>query len=411
MIRICSIIALFFCLLPPPVSAAETMGDWRYSMPIQTGGSSKYKCVTLTEEVYENASPTLSDLRVIDARGNRVPFYIKTGLATLRQNQIRYTASVVQKSKKKNDCTIDFMINERKANEDISGNSLIFELPEGNFLKHLKVYGGNDGERWDYIGKDYVFREESRQKNEVALGKHRKYTYYRIVILDNPEDIALDRMELVNQYTNHQRHDYTKTAPIDFAVETVRNESIVTLANPQKLRIKQVKFSIEDNFQREYQVYGESASKTVLKKGELYNLQLENVKIAEKVIEFGYHPISSAALILKINNRDDRPLVINSISIEYYLDKLIFPDDGNAPYQLYFGNSSAAKPSYEIALQQKYIDREAQDDCALGAMQTKQEAAAPAPGSMNTKYVFNGVIIAVSILLIGFLITKLGKSG
>lgn len=410
MIRRCSIFALLFCLFSAPISAAEKLEDWRYMAPIQTEGTNKYKSVFLTEAVYEHATPSLADLRIVDAQGNYVPFYIKTGLATLEQNEFLYPANVVQKFKEKNDDTIDFKIKERKANEDITGNSLIFELPKENFLKHLNLYGSNDGEQWEYIGKEYVFREESRQKNEVSLGKKRKYTYYRIVILDNLEAITLDRMQLRNHYTDNQWHDYTKTAPADFAVETKKNASTVTLANPQKLRIKQIILEIAGNFQRNYHIYGDATNKTILKKGELYNLQLENVKIAGKKIDFGYKPLSTDAIVITIDNRDDRPLTINSISIEYYLDQLIFPDDGNAPYQLYFGNSAATKPSYEIALQQKYIDRETQDNCTLDAIQTKNKApAAPAIDSVHMKYIFNGMIVAVSILLVGLLVTRLSK--
>jgi len=153
-------------------------------------------------------------------------------------------------------------------------------------------------------------------------------------------------------------------------------------------------------------VYGDSQNGVLLKSGEIYNLQLENVKVSGTKIDLISNPISSPTITVKIDNRDDRPLVIKAVTIEYYIDKLVFPDVGNTPYQLYFGNEKAAKPKYEIELQKAYIDKEQQDSCGLGASEVKGNEAL-APSSINMKYVFNGIIALVSILLIGLLIVRL----
>lgn len=406
MIRRCSIVAILAWVLCLPVFAAENLDAWNYSAPIYFEGNSKYKALLLTEEVYEHA-PGLADLRVVDAKGEYVPFYIQNGSNTLRQEKIIYRSEFVQSYKKNNDRYIDFAIVPLKQNTDISGNGLLFELPTGNFLKHMQIYGGNDGESWDYIGQDYVFRAEGREKNEVPIGNKRKYTYYRIVILDNPEDIILKNMSLTNNYTDNQWNNYIKTAQVNYDIKEDKNDSLITISNDQRLKIKQITMEVETDFQRNYIVYGDNPKGTVLKSGEIYNLQLENVKIAGAKIDFGSNPISAAAIVIKINNRDDRPLTIQSISIEYFIDKLVFPDMGNVPYQLYFGNDKATKPKYGIELQKDYIEKEQQDTCRLGAILAKVKEV-PAPSKINMKYVFNGIIVAVSLLLIGLLIARLG---
>lgn len=401
----CSFIAVLVWIVSMPAFAAENLDAWNYSAPIHFEGNNKYKSLFLTEEVYEHVSSGLTDLRIVDAQGGYVPFYIQSGFNTLRKNEIIYGAEIVQRFKKNNDSYIDFAIIPLKNNTDVSGNHLIFELPTDNFLKHIEIYGSNDGDRWDYIGKDYIFRENGRKKNEVPIGK-RKYTYYRIVILNNPEDITLKTMSLSNNDTDNQWSSFVKTALINFDVKIDKNDSIVTLSNKQRLAIKQIILEVGDNFQRNYSVYGESLNGTLFKSGELYNLQLENIKVSDTKIDFGSNPISAPIIFVKIDNRDDRPLAIKSISIEYYIDKLIFPDIGNVPYQLYFGNNKATKPKYEIELQKAYIEKEQQDNSGLGAIQAKNREV-PASSAMNMKYVFNGIIAAVSILLVGLLITRM----
>ena len=312
----------------------------------------------------------------------------------------------MQQFKINNDSYTDFKIIPLKENTDVSGNHLLFELPTGDFLKHIVIYGSYDGENWDYIGKDYVFREGSRQKNEVPIGSKRKYTYYRIAALDNPEEIRLKKMSLSSQDTVSQWNGFIKEAQMDFDVSTDKNQSVVTVPNKQKLIIKQIILEVEENFQRNYKINGDSKDGVVLKSGEIYNLQLENVKVAGTTIDVSSHPLSNQSLIIKIDNRDDRPLTIKSVKVEYYIDKLIFPDMGSSSYRLCFGNVNGIKPSYEIELQKDYIDKEEQDLCSLEEVQERGQAVLPT-SSINMKYVFNGSIIVVSILLVMLLLSRL----
>ncbi|MBP2626106.1 MAG: hypothetical protein H6Q68_817 [Firmicutes bacterium] len=401
-----SVIVILIWMLAMPVFAAENLDAWNYFAPIYTEGSSKYKAFFVTEEVYEHASPGLTDLRIVDAQGEYVPFYIQSGSNILRQNKIIYKSEVVQSFKKNNDRYIDFAIIPLKNNTDVSGNSLIFELPQGNFLKHIEIYGSNDGDSWSYIGKDYVFRAEDREKNEVPVGGKSKYTYYRIVILDNPENIVLTNLRLSNQYTDSQWSSFVKSAQVDFDVKTDKNYSLVTFSNRQKLTIKQIFLEVEGNFQRNYKMYGDNQNGVLLKSGELYNLQLENVKVSGTNIDLSSTPTSVQTITIKIDNRDDRPLNIKSVRIEYYIDKLIFPDMGNTSYQLYFGNDKATKPKYEIELQKTYIEKEQQDSCGLGDIESMHKDV-PVPSYLNMKYVFNGIMVIISILLIVLLISRM----
>lgn len=405
MIIRCSIVAMLVWGLSINVFAAENLAGWNYSAPIYIEGNHKYKSFFLTEEIYEHVSPSLTDIRIVDGQGEYVPFYIQSGSSTFRQTEITYRSEVMQNFKKNNDSYIDFAIIPLKNNADIAGNSLIFALPAGNFLKHIEIYGGNDGEQWEYIRKDYVFREESREKNEVPLGSRKKYSYYRVVILDNPENITLNKMNLSNHYTDSQWTSFVKTAQADFTVKTDKNDSIITIANRQKLAIKQITLDVEANFQRSYRLYGDNQNGVLLKSGEIYNLQLQNVTISGTKIDLSSHPIAMPTIAIKIDNKDDRPLVIKTVTIEYYVDKVIFPDMGNTSYQLYFGNDKSTKPQYEIELQKVYIEKEQQDVCRLGDIQVKQQELPPE--SIPMKVIFNGAIAAVSVLLVVLLIARL----
>ena len=137
--------------------------------------------------------------------------------------------------------------------------------------------------------------------------------------------------------------------------------------------------------------------------GEIYNRLFEGVAVAERGITLKT-PLWAETVIVKINNRDDRPLTIKDIQVEYSVDKLVFPDLGDKPYTLYWGNFKAEKPSYELELQRSYIEKEPQDICSLQGKQSNQQ---PSGILMKSDYVFNLTIVAVSLLLVVILVQKL----
>ncbi|AJQ29102.1 DUF3999 family protein [Pelosinus fermentans] len=406
MIARCSLLVILTWMFVMPVFAAENMNAWNYFAPIYCEGNNQYKTFFVTEDIYEHASPGLADLRIVDEQGEYIPFYIQHGFSIVRENKIIYKSEVVERFKKNNDSYIDVQIIPLKNNTDVSGNSLIFELPKENFLKYIEIYGSNDGDKWSYIGRDYVFKTEEREKKEVAVGHKSKYTYYRIVVLDNPEDITLTNVNLSDQYTDSQWSSYFKMAQVNFDIKTDKTDSVITFFNDKKLKIKQIVIEAEGNFQRNYKLYGDNPNGAPLKSGELYNLQLENVKISGTNIDLSKTPTSASPITIKIDNRDDRPLDIKFIKIEYYIDKIVFPGSGNASYRLHFGNDKATKPKYEIELQKTYIEKERQDSSKLGIIEEEHRTLPPA-SSLNIKYVFNGIIVIISIFLIALLVSRM----
>lgn len=96
MIIRCSVIAILVWGLSITVLAAESLAGWNYFAQIHVEGNNKYKSFFLTEEVYEHASPGLTDLRIVDGQGEYVPFYIQSGSSTLRQTKTMYKAEIIE---------------------------------------------------------------------------------------------------------------------------------------------------------------------------------------------------------------------------------------------------------------------------------------------------------------------------
>lgn len=392
--------------------AVENLEDWGFYKPVQMTGESPYKSFFLDEEVYRNATVNLADLRMVDVHGNTVPYYIETGYQEELEKVWQYESRMIKTIKKDNNTIIDFQVLPLQRNEDIQGNILQLSLPEENFLKHVKVEGGYDGNRWELIGKDYVYRMEQRVKDKVELPSVLKYTYYRITILDNAENVTFSGMNVLHSIREEWKNQFEREKPIGYEIKVDGQNTIILIRNPDHLRIREIKVEAEGNFQREFELYVDQAV-PITEDNELYSLNFTGVNLADKTISILGRPVTAKELKLVIDNRDDSPLSIGNIVIGYTVDKLVFEDKGSAEYRLLFGNDNARQPQYDFAQFKHYVENEKQDAVRLGPIVSVEKPTPPEPVSrFNKKYLFNGVIIAVSIMLVFILARKLnGKSG
>jgi len=369
-------------------------------------GSSKYKAIFLPTEVYRHAAADLADLRLVDSTGRTIPYYIQTGALVRQQSETLQSALLVDSFQGGGDSYFEYSV-AAKDNTDPVGNNLKFALPAGNFVKYLEVYGSYDGVEWQYVTKDYLYKVNGQEKSEVSLAARQKYRYYRIRLLDNVEGLSLDGMSLILRQDSSAWSRYEQTTRMDYKIVHQKNQTVITVSNPCKLRLRRLIVETEGNFRRQYEVYRDAKAGYPVEIGEICNLQFSGVNISEKTIRLDSLPVAET-LVIKIEDRDDRPLPITGIQADYYVDKLVFADLGNRPYRLYFGNANAGQPSYDLAEQCGYIESEKQDECHLQAVQGRVPAQAAAP-LIRSDYLFDGAIAVVSLVLIIILVPKLSS--
>jgi len=398
-----ALLASILCF-PAAALAADMLG-WSHFEPLETQGGSKYKAVFLTDEVYAHALPNLFDLRIVDKAGKQVPYYIQAGNVSREQNETLIATRAIGSYKKDEDGYFDYAVVVQPG-VDPTANKIVFgALPAGNFVRQIEMYGSYDNVKWQYVVKGQIYRVDGRIRNELPLEGIRKFAYYRVKVLDNIGDLAPGEMKLVFAENRAEWSRYERSFVPAFETKDEQRETVITLHNPNKLRIKRIVFDIADNFQRTYNLFEQGKTASFLQSGEIYNLKFSGVDISSKGITLKKQLLDDT-IVVKINNRDDRPLQIKGVSAEYYVDKLVFQDLGEGPYRLYFGNAKAEKMAYELALQQNYIEKEAQDICVLQAGQENKGTTSFWP-AIQESYLLNGAVAIVSLVLIYILISKL----
>ncbi len=391
----------------PALAFAADMSDWGRFAPLEIHGSNKYKAVFLTDEVYAHALPNLADLRLVDNASQHVPFYIQAGNVTLEQNETLITTRSILSFKKDDDRYFDYAV-AVQTGIDPTANKLVFGLlPNRNFVKQIEIYGSYDNVKWQLVTNGQIYRVDGRIRNEVLLGEVRRFSYYRVKMPDNNDDLVPGEMKLAYAKYRAEWSRYERSFIPETEMKNEQRETIITVRNPNMLHIKRIVFDVGDNFQRNYSIFDDVRSLSPLQSGEIYNLQFSGVNIANKGISLRKQ-LSANAFVIKINNRDDRPLPIKEIRAEYFVDKLVFQDLGTGPYRLYFANSKAEKPVYEMALQQIFVEKEPQDNCIIAASLDNTGTTKFWP-EIQDNYLVNGAIASISLVLIFTLVRTLSK--
>lgn len=399
------------------VGAAEQDGaqNFRFSKPLDfKDASGLYRAVFLDEQVYAGASQDLNDLRIVNEKGQFVPYYIDNGYSESAEDRVKYTTELLGEVKKEKDNSVfDFVVTPLGKNVDIRGNSLKVSLPNENFLKHVEVYGSYDSIGWERVKMDDLYRIDSLTKDIIELDDKYSFRYYRLKVLNNVEGLSFPQMQLSNVISDLQWRDFQKSGTPKYEVKQEDGFTDIIIQNPNHLRIKRVQLTAAGNFTRTYELM-DSEGKTIETENipELFSMDFKDVRIADTTIT-AIFPTITPAFTIRINNQDDLPLDISDITIEYKLNKLVFEDKGTGPYRLLYGNDTVIKPQYDIVKFRSHIE---QEDMVIGTL--GEETTLPVVTDDNipvregfaTKPWFSGVIIVISVVLIGLLAQKLRKT-
>lgn len=409
--KISSLAFLAIIMLVAPLQAADSLSKWLCSGEIRLKGDNKYKSFFLDDLVYRYAARDLSDLRIVDENGAFVPYLIQSGLATKEVAENIYHSMLQKTFPKRNSHYFDFAIVLPERNIDPIGTVLRFQLPKAEFLKEIDVYGSYDGKAWEYIVHDQLYMVRNLIKDEIQLRQPERYGFYRIVVLNNPERLKINGLDLIDRNVVANWSDFERETKLKYELKHGPDYSMLTIKNPDRLKIKRILVNTEGNFRRTYQITrGSGDDEAVIKTGEIYDFRFKDYALTKTDIDLSDRTDTNSTLCLKITNYDDPPLKINEIKIKYYVDKVIFEDTGSQSYRLYFGNSKAGKPRYDMEYFQAYLEKETQDLVKVVNYKVKSSARTSEEDNPANRLKFNIIIGIVAVILIIFVIKKLNTT-
>ena len=366
----------------------------QYFKTIKITGKSAYKQFFLTEDIYENSKNNLGDIRIIDKNGKEVPYVIETG-----KEQEKHSEKIVARAKidevltKKDKMEFIVKFNSDSSLKDIIGNRLEL-IPSKNFYSEYTLLGSNNGTDWEQITSGEIYKTPDKANLTIEFSEKR-YEFYKIVTpLDKVNIFSEAILKLSSSEAGKFRTIGTK---LDYKVEQEGKNTILKIKS-KFLPLKNIVLDVEDEFQRNYTVRsGDNfyAEGIISKVGEKSNLMinLENVpKLSEIIVE--------------IRNGDNSPLKIKGVIGNYVPDRIVFRATEGEDYKITFGDENLNKPEYDIV---EFADSIKERDEVLVGRLEKSEGNNISKSKDYTVY-YNVFIGFVVIVLIGFMIRKIGKN-
>ncbi|SNS51728.1 hypothetical protein SAMN05446037_10121 [Anaerovirgula multivorans] len=410
------LLAILTFLLSSTINVfAVTQSQWKYSKEVYFENKEDVKAIYLDDEIYRHAKEDLSDLRLINEKSEFIPYYIYNRF--LSTNKVEYTEYIgkeVLSFMKDNDYYIDYEINSIKENMDVIGNKLNFNILKDSFYKEVQIFGSHDNKSWENIKSDIIYRVNDIEKLAISLDDTYKYLYYRIVSVNDTSGVAINNMSLEYDVNEAIYEEYKGFKKIDHKVEVNKesNETILNIHNRDRLRINSIRIISKDDFNRSYKLYitnGEGEKLKEVRKGEIYRLNLNQVKAENTSIQIGCTTgefITSEHLQVVIKDRDDYPINIEGVEISYYIDKMVFKSNDTDKIHILFGNEEISKPHYDISTYIEEIEKVKQESTSLSDLVEKVIEEKDQEKNFEFKWILNISVLLISGLLIILIIRK-----
>jgi hypothetical protein len=393
-------ILLFLLFLFTPLA----LPLFSHDADINIEGGNNYKSVRLIPQVYNAAHRALSDLLIKNGDEN-IPYFINSSLGKTNETRETYFMRQINSYIKDDNFYFDFELSFAR-DSDVIATSIEFSTRNSGFAKPVDLFGSYDNIHWEFVQSDMLYAVESKSKLEINFSRPQKYTYYRLRLANNLEQISFYNVELVYSLRISEETFFIESFRPEFTVETKDKTTEILIKGLKNLRLCDLQIETDSMFIRNVRTSGEKGK-------ELYNLSVNGTTYTDTVLPLNRKVSENDVFTVIISDGDDKPINIKGIVVRYYADDLVFQGNtfqrnDNDIYRLEFGaDLSRAAPVYDIERYKNEILKGPIDKLELGEI-TYVKTEQPRE-KIPYRVIFNIVIAVISVLLGVLIILKLKK--
>lgn len=368
--------------------------------------------LTLPNAVFSKVKPNLADFRIygITAKNDTIeaPYILKTNKERIVNKDILF--QTINKTKTEEGYFFTFKLN---ASESINFIKLNFE--NSNFDWKVNLEGSQNQSEWFTVLEDYrilaIKNTNTKFKYTNLSFPKTEYRYFRLFVKSKTKPNLISASISKREVTQgiYNRYDVVKTS---FNQDKAEKTTVVNFELYSKVPVNTINIDVatKTDYYRPLKIeYLTDSIQT--EKGWRYNYR--NLKrstlhsLEEK--NFKFETAIAKKFRITIYNNDNQPLKINSVSAKGYKYGLVARFNETAYYALFYGNTSARKPIYDIAKFKENIPNNA----ALLNLEDEEiiekEAIDKAKPLFENEYWLWGIMIAVILLLGGFTLKMMNK--
>jgi len=417
-IKLSLVVAALLALVSSSVAADFSLRDWQYVKDIiLPSGLQQESLVEFVpdREVFAGTASGLADLRIIAGEETEVPY--KLEISKPKQEQTSFSVSLRDKGYVPglhNIFTADL------GQEGVLHNEIEFQTSSSNFRRTATVETSNDGSTWMKVAEQTVYDFTVKERNFTTGDASVRYPestarYLRVKIADGGEG----PLEITGATVFYAKETPAKEVPwpvssIDIGRDETHRTTLVEVdLGTAGLPSYRLAIGVPDvNFNRDVTLEASTDRekwKTILSQATIY--AYNTPKFVGKSLTITYPETTSRYLRLVIHDEDSPTLSVQDVKLWGLQRSIIFAADPQESYRLYYANTEAQRPSYDIERVFPYLVTEDLPEARLGPQATNPEFVEKKPPlpplSERFPWLFPTVIavaaIVVALLLIGII--------
>ncbi|MDN5286992.1 MAG: hypothetical protein JWR38_3266 [Mucilaginibacter sp.] len=391
-------LTVLFCGLMLSVSAQK---NFKYQAPLQKTDSTGFYRISLQPAVVAKAKADLSDIRIIDDKGNFVP-YIQAGSLPLK-DQKSFVVFTPVDTRLSTDTGTTFIVENKTG---LALDRLWIKLQNTAVQRKVNLVGSDDLKQWFAIQEDISLQEAVANSEGTFMQSlsfpASNYRYLKILVNDkNKTPIKFLQAGIYTEYA--AALTYVPIPQAQLSRVDNNKTTYITLKFNDHYQVNKLHVDITSPkyFKRDvtvYQIIG--SEKQLLGEGELNSIKVTDLLIAAK----------TSQLLLQISNGDNLPLTISRVEAYQADESLISYLNGRQTYQLLTSDPNTQAPEYDL----KFFADSIHDDITQishGAVNKNPayegNQVKPTKGHDYTLFIWLAIIVALGLLL--FLTLKMTK--
>ncbi|MDO8998823.1 MAG: hypothetical protein Q7W45_03585 [Bacteroidota bacterium] len=341
-----------FFILIILISWAAKFTSQCYSHQITIDGiksNSLYK-TPLNPEVKQYMTADLHDVRIHDSAKNEVPYVVLSEpLLKSKSDFIEY--KIVSQ---KHFNTYSEIIIANPTKDKIS--NIAFNINNSDAYKYCAIEGSEDMKQWYSVSAQ---QELSLAYNDVYTNTYKciyfplnDYSYFRLLVDDwHAEPLKINRAGYFkNSVIAGKLNDVVFTKNV--SEDKVYKKTIVQLSFSNNQHVDRIDFKIKSPrlFSRNANVYVNRERKLKHNKTEKYREVLFGFELnSNSPLLFDIPYLNEKEVFVEIENKDNPPLEIESISCKQLASYLVCDLNAGNKYTLRFGNNALKLPEYDLS--------------------------------------------------------------
>ncbi len=381
-----------------------------------------YIRIDLDGPVFAEARQDLEDLRVVDQAGVEIPSQLV--IQDEREHLNIIPAEMLDRTLAP-DGRFSFVVD--MGEDPVRHNRVILSTSAVNFSRRVRIETGPDNKTWAVAREDgyiFSFRPDSTVRNLAVDYPISTKRFMRVTVFNQvdrkEEPIEISRAEIAIDAAPEPQLVELPIASQNRLEDSKDRATILDLdLGHQNIPSTAVEFQTgQTNFHRHIEIYGKQRIEEDSKlerltwsrvgSGEIHQVAINGYRSSNLRID--YPEAGLRYLRLKVFHLDDRPVTIERIRVLSRPRRLVFRADPGGSYRLFYGNSMATSPRYDLEKLIRYIDLNQALTATLGPQQS--EAPRPADGTEQEKpgqpAWLIGTLIASALVLV-WLIIRLAK--